>query len=131
MVFPDRQTAVADQPSYLTGRHRAPTWGPTPWGGEGTPSLAAVAHPAGPSAVPEDGGHPSASGQSDIPARRHITQPKTTIVPTADEIAGMAWWNGLSVQNRKFWIQWSKSAIPAEAWEYFKAARLANSGELS
>lgn len=47
MSFTDRQTALANQPSHLAGRHRAPTGAPTPVGGEGTQSLAAVACPAG------------------------------------------------------------------------------------
>jgi hypothetical protein len=41
--FPERQLAVARQPSALTGRHGAPTWGPTQWGGEGTTSREVVA----------------------------------------------------------------------------------------
>jgi hypothetical protein len=42
-IHPDRQAAVAFQRSALTGRHRAPTWGPTQWGGEGTTSREVVA----------------------------------------------------------------------------------------
>jgi hypothetical protein len=41
--LPERQLAMARQPSGLTGRHRAPTWGPTQWGGEGTTSRVVVA----------------------------------------------------------------------------------------
>lgn len=51
MVFPDKQTAVANQPSHLTGRRWAPTGGPTPVGGEGTPSREVVACPAGSEAM--------------------------------------------------------------------------------
>ena len=47
MAFSDRQAAVACQPRYLAGRHRAPTGAPTPVGGEGTQSPEAVACPAG------------------------------------------------------------------------------------
>jgi hypothetical protein len=38
LSLPERQPDVALQPATLTGRHRAPTWGPTQWGGEGTTS---------------------------------------------------------------------------------------------
>lgn len=50
LPFTDKQAAVAHHGTALTGRHRPPTWGPTPsrqWGGEGTQSRAIVA----PSAV--------------------------------------------------------------------------------
>lgn len=40
--LPERQLAVARQPFALTGRHGAPTWGPTQWGGEGTTSREVV-----------------------------------------------------------------------------------------
>ena len=50
MVFSDKQTAVANQPGHLTGRRWAPTGGPTPVGGEGTPSRE-VACPAGSAAM--------------------------------------------------------------------------------
>lgn len=51
MSFFDRQTAVANQPSHLTGRHKAPTGVPTSTqvlvGGEGTPSREVVANQKG------------------------------------------------------------------------------------
>jgi len=43
----DKQTAAACQPSNLAGRHKAPTWGPTQWGGEGTTSREVAPCPAG------------------------------------------------------------------------------------
>lgn len=36
LSFTDKQTAVEGQPCHLPGRHKAPTRGPTQWGGEGT-----------------------------------------------------------------------------------------------
>jgi len=46
--------------------------------------------------------------------------------PTKDQLAGMAWWNKLSPDARRFWIEeasggrglWDVS--PADAWEAFK-----------
>ena len=40
--------------------------------------------------------------------------------PTADELAGMAWWNGLSEVERAYWLGVAGSAIVAEAWRAFK-----------
>lgn len=42
--------------------------------------------------------------------------------PTVDEVLGMAWWNGLSRQERAFWLRAAMTAVPAEAWAYFKRA---------
>lgn len=41
---------------------------------------------------------------------------------TADEVAGMAWWNALSDDERGRWLRLADSAVPADAWERFKAA---------
>lgn len=42
--------------------------------------------------------------------------------PTADEHAGMAWWNALPDRARREWLQRAGSAVPAQAWAAFKAA---------
>ncbi len=31
--------------------------------------------------------------------------------PTADDVLGMAWWNGLAEQRRAYWLQLSKSNV--------------------
>jgi hypothetical protein len=41
---------------------------------------------------------------------------------TADEIAGMAWWNALSEVQRRFWFARANTAIVAEAWVEYKQA---------
>jgi hypothetical protein len=40
--------------------------------------------------------------------------------PTPDEVAGMAWWNGLSEPERADWLRAAGSARPADAWEAWK-----------
>lgn len=40
---------------------------------------------------------------------------------TADERAGIAWWNLQSETERGAWLYLAGSAVPADAWEYFKA----------
>lgn len=39
---------------------------------------------------------------------------------TDDERAGMDWWNALSEADRRFWLSAAISAVPADAWAYFK-----------
>jgi hypothetical protein len=43
--------------------------------------------------------------------------------PTPDEVVGMAWWNGLSEAERAKWLAAAGSAVVADAWAAFKAAR--------
>lgn len=40
---------------------------------------------------------------------------------SADERAGMEWWNGMSEADRLFWCRAALTACPAEAWAYFKS----------
>lgn len=40
--------------------------------------------------------------------------------PTADDGAGMAWFNGLTEQRRAYWLQCAESSRPVDAWHYFK-----------
>jgi hypothetical protein len=42
---------------------------------------------------------------------------------TPDDIAGMAWWNALTVAQRGYWLQLSKSNTAAHAWDHFKLIR--------
>lgn len=48
-------------------------------------------------------------------------------VPTADEQAGMDWWNALSERLRSYWLKevGTAQASVADAWQTFKAARAA------
>lgn len=39
-----------------------------------------------------------------------------------DTEAGIAWYNGLTEQDRRFWHSIADSAVPADAWAAFKAA---------
>jgi hypothetical protein len=39
---------------------------------------------------------------------------------TADEVRGMTWWNGLDEADRRFWLRAALSAVPADAWTYYK-----------
>jgi hypothetical protein len=41
--------------------------------------------------------------------------------PTADEIAGMEWWNGMSERERAAALQLAKANTAAEAWDWQKA----------
>jgi hypothetical protein len=43
--------------------------------------------------------------------------------PTADEQAGMAWWNSLTEAERAYWLHRADTATPAEAWDAFKQLR--------
>jgi len=43
--------------------------------------------------------------------------------PTADELAGMAWWNNLSERQRSAAMQLAKARTVAEAWDWQKKAR--------
>lgn len=39
---------------------------------------------------------------------------------TSDEVKGMEWWNGLTEEDRDFWLRVAGSAVPADAWSFFK-----------
>ena len=40
--------------------------------------------------------------------------------PTADEQAGIDWWNGVTEATRAHWLKVANTAVPAEAWARFK-----------
>lgn len=39
---------------------------------------------------------------------------------TEDEKRGVSWWNELSEHERSTWCERARTAVPAEAWSYFK-----------
>lgn len=43
-----------------------------------------------------------------------------TPTPTGDDLAGFAWFNGLTDGERSFWLSQAGSAVPAAAWSAFK-----------
>lgn len=40
--------------------------------------------------------------------------------PTADDLAGVEWWNSLSEPRRADWLRLAVSTKPADAWAEFK-----------
>jgi hypothetical protein len=44
--------------------------------------------------------------------------------PSADELAGVAWWNSLSEPRRADWLRLADSTKPADAWAEFKRRSL-------
>jgi hypothetical protein len=38
-----------------------------------------------------------------------------------DGALGMAWWNALTEGDRRYWCFAAMTAVPAEAWRYFKS----------
>lgn len=36
------------------------------------------------------------------------------------DAAGMTWWNGLSEADRRYWCLAAMTAVPAQAWKYFR-----------
>lgn len=40
--------------------------------------------------------------------------------PTADEAAGIAWWNALTEAERAKWLAETGTAVPADAWAAYK-----------
>ncbi|MBL8388122.1 MAG: hypothetical protein JNK17_07905 [Hydrogenophaga sp.] len=36
------------------------------------------------------------------------------------DVAGMAWWNDLSEADRRYWCLAAMTAVPAQAWKYFR-----------
>jgi hypothetical protein len=50
--------------------------------------------------------------------------------PTAEESAGMAWWNPLTEGERANWLARAATAVPAEAWaEYRRSQRFDSKDE--
>ena len=49
----------------------------------------------------------------------------TTTEPTADELAGMDWWNSIDKAERAFWLAKAGTAVPAEAWAEYQRAEAA------
>ena len=41
--------------------------------------------------------------------------------PSEDDIAGMAWWNGMNDADRKAWADRVGTGVARDAWELFKA----------
>lgn len=44
-------------------------------------------------------------------------------IPTVDDLAGIAWWNGLTEQRRAYWCRVAQTATPKHAWDYYKLCR--------
>lgn len=42
---------------------------------------------------------------------------------SSDVEAGMAWWNLLSEEDRALWMGSARTAVPAEAWAFYKSVR--------
>ena len=49
---------------------------------------------------------------------------ETERTPTADEVAGMAWWNSQTELVREFWLREANSARPADAWAAYRFVML-------
>jgi len=43
--------------------------------------------------------------------------------PTADDLAGIAWWNACTERQRAYWLQVAKTNTPRHAWDYYKLCR--------
>jgi hypothetical protein len=43
--------------------------------------------------------------------------------PSEDDIAGMAWWNGMNDADRKAWADRVGTGVARDAWELFKAGK--------
>jgi hypothetical protein len=39
---------------------------------------------------------------------------------TNDEKQGIAWWNAMNEEDRRFWLRAALTAVPAEAWAYYQ-----------
>lgn len=48
----------------------------------------------------------------------------TSPATSNDGALGMAWWNGLAPIDRGYWLRCAGSAVPADAWAYYKASGL-------
>jgi hypothetical protein len=44
-------------------------------------------------------------------------------IASADDLAGMSWFNGLTDERRAYWLDQAGSAVPADAWSRFKFVR--------
>lgn len=42
-----------------------------------------------------------------------------------DSAVGMAWWNAMDDDDRRFWMAASMGASASDAWEYFKRCQVA------
>ncbi len=48
------------------------------------------------------------------------------IKPASDDAMGIAWWNGLTEQERARWMQAAgNTGVAADAWKAFKESRAA------
>lgn len=48
-------------------------------------------------------------------------------IPSADERAGIAWWNALTQRERSAWMEKAgNTGVVADAWEAFKRSGLAS-----
>ena len=50
-----------------------------------------------------------------------LDEPCTDSAPMPCEHVGMAWWNGLTEADRRYWCFAATTAVPAETWRYFKS----------
>jgi hypothetical protein len=46
--------------------------------------------------------------------------PNTSREPSADDLAGLEWWNSLSTPRQADWLRLADSTKPAEAWAEYK-----------
>jgi hypothetical protein len=44
-------------------------------------------------------------------------------VATADDLAGIEWWNSITAEQRRYWLELAKSAAAKDAWEHYKSIR--------
>ena len=52
----------------------------------------------------------------------HVRDPLDEALSHSNEfdVVGMAWWNGLSEADRRYWCLAAMTAVPAQAWKYFR-----------
>lgn len=48
--------------------------------------------------------------------------------PTADERAGIAWWNAMTETERAYWLSAAQTPTPAVAWAYYQCQQARDSG---
>jgi hypothetical protein len=65
-------------------------------------------------------------------AKAHLQHALTTLespatgeprTATPDDVRGMEWFNALTEAERREWLQRADSAVPADAWRAYKAAK--------